>query len=278
MFVPSFIKDDKAQFGLAQRMINQLRVAFIARVTKWDPVKQTIDADPVVTEPTYTPDGKVSNILWPSVKDVPVCTFGFGAWYLTMPIKVGCTVLVVCTDLGLRDWYKRDQSANNPERDYHSLNNAVAIVGINSSLKSIPDYFTSGPEIRNIDGKLSIQVSEEGVKTKVNDTLTFDVLGSSINANINNQMKVDVTDSSINIDVNSNLKLDITSSDITIKIGGVEIAKIDDSGIDIKTKEIKIQGTKIYEWLITHTHEYVLPLSPSPTQPGNTQPAGPNPS
>lgn len=261
MFVPSFIKDDKSQFGLAQRMINQLRVAFIARVTKWDPVKQTIDADPVVTEPTYTPDGKVSNILWPSVKDVPVCTFGFGAWYLTMPIKVGCTVLIVCTDLGLRDWYKRDQSANNPERDYHSLNNAVAIVGINSSLKSIPDYFTSGPEIRNIDGKLSIQVSEEGVKTKVNDTLTFDVLGSSIN-----------------IGISSNLNLDITDSDITIKIGGVEIAKIDDSGIDIKTKEIKIQGTKIYEWLITHTHEYVLPSSPSPTQPGNTQPAGPNPS
>ena len=180
ILAPQFVKDSNSSLGLVKQLLDGFRVAFVGRVTAFYSDKQTVDIDPVVTEPTYTPDRNIDNIPWPSLSDVPVCTFGFGNWYLTMPIQIGSTVLVVCTDLELDSWYKRDQEVNISGVGYHSLNNAIAIAGINSSLKSLENYFTDGPEIRNRQGDTSIKISDKKVQVSLNSQTTLEMTDESV--------------------------------------------------------------------------------------------------
>ena len=236
MRAPPFINDDESTLGLVKKNIfNSLRVSFLAKVTKFNAEKQTVDVKPVIAQKFYSPSGVIEDISWPSLSNIPLCTIGFGSWYLTMPVDIGTTVLVVCNDLNYGEWYKRDQEVNTTNTDYHSLNNAIAIAGLNSSKTCIPNYSTNGPEIRNVNGDFSLKISENGIQTNVGQSLV----------------------------------LDITGEVISITIGGTKIAEVTSSGITMDTLDITIQGTKLYEWLTTHTH----PI----TQPGTTDPAGPQP-
>ena len=239
MFVPSFINDDNSTLGLVKQKLDQFRVAFIGQVVKFDSDKQTVDVKPVVTEPTYKPDGSVENMAWPQINNIPLCNIGFDTWFVTMPVAVGSNVLVVCSDLGIEQWFKRGQSMNNTNEARHSLNNAIAIAGVNPSTKSISNFFMGGPEIRDKTGNISLQISSNGFDLKIG----------------------------------SNTLISITSSSIAVKVGGTNVLTIDSSGVDIPSKEITIKGTKIYDWLTTHTHQYIAPAIPA--GPANTEPAGP---
>lgn len=241
MRVPPFVNDDESTLGLVRRhIINSFRVSFLAKVIKFDPVKQTIDAKPVIAQKFYSPSGTIEDIPWSVVTNVPLCTIGFGSWYLTMPVDIGTTVLIVCNDLNFREWYQRNQDVNTTNTDYHSLNNAIAIAGINSSLTSIPDYATDGPEIKNVNGDFSLKISENGIQTKVGQSLVLDITGESI----------------------------------SITIGGTKVAEVTSSGITMDTLDITIQGTKLYDWLTTHTHGYVSPGGPAITDPAGPQSGG----
>lgn len=236
MLTPVFVNDDNSTLGLVREITDNMRVAFIAEVTKFDAENNTVDVSPVVTEQTYTAAG-IDNIPWPSISKVPLSTIGFGSWYLTMPVKVGSKVLVLCTDLDFSEWYKRDQNTNSSSREYHSFKNAIAIAGINSSLTLIPNYSTTGPEIRNVDGQFSLKISED----------------------------------SLQLSMGGNLSLDITGNNVNINIGGTTIATVTASGVTMPSVDLTIQGTKIFEWLTTHTHQYVSPAGPAQTAPAGPQ-------
>lgn len=235
--IPAFVRDDQSTLGLVKQITDNFRVAFLGKITAFDEEKQTVDISPVVSEPTYLPDGSVDNIPWPDLSGVPVVTTGFGPWCITFPVKIGSTALILCTDLNFREWYKRDQNINMSSEEYHSLNNAIALTGINSSQTLIPNYLTDGISIRNTEGQLSIDITESGIQAKVGGKMTLDITGENVNINI----------------------------------GGTTIATITQSGITMDSVDITIQGTKIFEWLTTHTHGYVSPSGPAITDPAGPQ-------
>lgn len=223
MRTPSWIENDDSSLGLIKQLLNEVHVAFLAKVTKIDYEHQSVDVTPLVTEPNYLPSGDVINVLWPPLQNVPLCTIGFGSWYLTMPIDIGTTVLVICNDLSIKEWYKRGQEINVGTAEYHTLNNAIAIAGLNPSTHSIKDYYQDGPEIRNVNGNFSAKISEAG----------------------------------INLSIGSSLVLSITGDSINIVIGGNQIAQFNSSGLEIKSLDVTVQGVKLYDWLINHIHAIV---------------------
>lgn len=237
MLAPAFAKDDESTLGLVKELVDNWRVAFIARVTSFDAEKQTVDVTPVMTEPTYLPSGAVGNMEWPPIHRVPVTTIGYGSWQLTMPVEVGSDVLIVCTDLEFQEWYKRNQVTNKSRKEYHTLNNAIAVAGIKSSLNPIPNYSITGPEIRNVNGQFSLSITEESLRLKIGGKLS----------------------------------LDITGDNVIINIAGTPIATVTSSGITMDSVDLTIQGTKIFEWLTTHTHGYVSPGGPAVTDPAGPQ-------
>ena len=224
MTLPLFYETMESTQGLTKKALENFNVAFIGKVSAFNPVKQTVDVIPVVAAQVYTTNGNKTYSQGPMISDIPLCTTGFGSWYITNPVEIGSTVVVLCTDLNFSEWTKRGLAFNPSNTQYHSLNNAIAIAGINSNITSIPNFYPNGLEIRNKLGTVSLKMTEDG---------------------------------------------------LTFSIGGIEIMSITATGIDIKTLDLTIQGTKIFEWLTTHTHSYIAPQHAAGS--ANTQPAGPMP-
>lgn len=81
-------------------MLELARVAIPARVESFDPLKRTIEAQPLIQRPL--PDGDV--VSDPPLSDVPVVYPGTGKHRVLFPLATGDTVLLVFLDRASDDW------------------------------------------------------------------------------------------------------------------------------------------------------------------------------
>lgn len=113
---------------------NQLFTSLPATVSSYDANTQTITALPVMLE-AYK-DGDVSQ--FPEIDNVPVIFPSAGGGSLTFPIQEGDTVMLMFSARNFDTWW----ATGNPlqlssTQRYHDLSDAVAIVGLTSSKKSV---------------------------------------------------------------------------------------------------------------------------------------------
>lgn len=109
-----------------------LRVAIPARVERYDPGTQTIDAQPLVQDSYTDENGERVTENLPVVTSVPVIFPGGGGFRLVFPLQQGDTVLLVFNDRALDAWQSGGNLATPADDRRHELTDAVAIPGLHA--------------------------------------------------------------------------------------------------------------------------------------------------
>lgn len=149
--------------SMQKNIATSLRVSLPAKVTGFDPEKQTISCIPTVRE-YININGKTSFITLPELKDVPIQMPRGGNWILTFPIQIGDECMVIFQDLCIDGWWFRGDIQNWNDLRRHDLSDAIAIFSPWSQPNKVPNYNTKDVELRSLDGSQKVVLSEDGGK------------------------------------------------------------------------------------------------------------------
>lgn len=144
-----YVEPDMAEF-ISRRMRDvsaQLNCMLIGTVISFDPENQTVKAS-VNFQRTLYGVNPLNNIAgasnqivdYPTLINVPVIFLQGGVSYLTFPIAPGDTCLVFFCDRDMDIWLETGQIVPPNSSRVHSINDAVALVGIRNFQKSLADY------------------------------------------------------------------------------------------------------------------------------------------
>lgn len=141
---------------------SSLFTAMPARVVSYDPVKQTISAQPAIKAYQLQPDGTTKAVDYPIIPDIPVQFPGAGGQTMTFPVKAGDECLLNFCSRSQDSWQQSGDSQVPMEAGGNNLSNAFAMMGFRSNPKALSDVSTSATEIRSDDGNTKISLSGAG--------------------------------------------------------------------------------------------------------------------
>lgn len=141
---------------------SDIRVSIPARVTSFDPVKQTISCIPTIRE-LINSNGSINYVDLPELKDVPIQMPRAGNWAITLPINEGDECMVIFQDLCIDGWWFRGGIQNWNDLRRHDLSDAIAIFSPWSQPNVISNYSSSNLEIRSLDGTIKLSFTPNGV-------------------------------------------------------------------------------------------------------------------
>lgn len=152
--------------GLINRLVSDvesgIRVSLPAKVTAFNPEKQTISCIPLIRE-LININGSVKYVDIPEIVDVPICMPRAGNWAITLPVEVGNECLLIFQDLCIDGWWFRGGIQNWSDLRRHDFSDAIAIFSPWSQPNTIPSYSTQGLEIRSLDGTKKITLSNDNI-------------------------------------------------------------------------------------------------------------------
>lgn len=156
-----------SEFEMYQRMgekwSTDLRVSMPGIVQSFDPATQTATIQPALTERIIDQLGNVSMVNLPLLLDVPVIMPRSGGFALTMPVAAGDECLVVFNDMCIDAWWSLGGVQNQAEKRRHDLSDAVAIMGLCSQPKRLPNYDNTKVCLVNIATGTGIKLDENTV-------------------------------------------------------------------------------------------------------------------
>ncbi len=206
-----------------------------------------------------------SVIDMPIFSNVPVMFVSSGGASLTMPINKGDSCLLIFCDVDIQSWLLGGDNLKSPTMRSHSLNDAVAIVGLNQFTKSIKvenntdvllQYSNSKIRLKpngvvNIESAKELNIKTENVIINCKTaqiTTTADATINVVNANIKASGVINTETATFtqkgNLKVDGNIEVTGTS-----KLTG---ALTTENGIKNSGGNLVSNG-KTFE---THTHTY----------------------
>jgi len=140
------------------------------RVVEYFPATQTATIQVSAERIFYSATDSESTIKRGKLMDVPVHTVSGGGYSVTMPIKAGDTCLMLFSQFGYDHWLWLDKDsagsfAKNPApwlRRTFSNKDGLAIVGLNTIPRAIPNYSATDAEFRNTELTQYISLREAG--------------------------------------------------------------------------------------------------------------------
>lgn len=132
-------------------------------------------------EPTYIQQ----SVDYPLIIDCPVVILSGGPSHLTFPITKGDECLVLFNDRDIDNWFATGQVAPPATGRLHSFSDALVLVGLKSTLKSITNYDTVRAIISNGNVKVGINPSTNKA-TILNNTTTLNTVLQNILTQIEN--------------------------------------------------------------------------------------------
>lgn len=120
----------------------------IATVESFDSDNQTVTATVNYSKTKFVFNQATNSyaptaVNYPLVVSCPVVILGGGSSNLTFPITKGDECLLLFNDRDLSTWFEGNSFAQVPTTRLHSFSDAVAIVGLRSSHRSISGYDSS---------------------------------------------------------------------------------------------------------------------------------------
>jgi hypothetical protein len=161
------IGTDQVFFNLLMdRMSEEIRCASPAIIQKFYPEDMTVDVQLTVKEKIAI-NGEYQSLKVPILGKLPVVLPSGGDFILTMPIKEGDECLVIFSDTCIDAWWQNGGDENEQIiMRRHNLSDGFAIVGVRSNKRKLSDYNEDSVELRNVDGTVKIEFSDEGVIIK----------------------------------------------------------------------------------------------------------------
>lgn len=184
------------QLQIIQKFLSQmefdLRCASPGIITKYDAVTQTVDVQVAVKEiiQVYQKENVYQDALdIPVLTKVPLVMPRAGNFVITLPIQEGDECLLVFSDTYIDSWWQNGckKSIQNKyigeipkSLRRHDLSDSFAILAPWSQPKRLESLSTTALEIKTIDDKSKIQVTDDTVKISVDDTTYIEVKNGEI--------------------------------------------------------------------------------------------------
>ena len=122
------------QWNLIEKVINNasfnIHVCLPAVVQSYDPIKQTIEAQPTVRERVIQENGEITYLKYPLLINVPVAFPQASGYSITFPVKKGDECLIVFSDVSIDNWWLKGNIQNPVEQRRHDLSDGIAILGL----------------------------------------------------------------------------------------------------------------------------------------------------
>lgn len=148
--------------ALKDNLQSAMRVALPGIVESFDPVEQTVTVKPAVKE-RISINGTAEDAELPLLLDVPIVMPRAGGFSLTMPVTAGDECLVIFSDICIDFWWLSGGIQPQAERRRHDLSDAVAIIGCWSQPRRVPNYHTSGAQLKSETGRSSILMLPDSI-------------------------------------------------------------------------------------------------------------------
>lgn len=156
-----------SEFEMYQRMGEKwgtdLRVALPCIVDSFDPVSQTITAQPAIKERIIDQGGNISMVDIPLLLDVPIVLPRAGGYALTFPIAKGDECLVVFGDMCMDAWWAQGGAQMQSEQRRHDLSDGFAIMGVWSQPRILANYSNTMVQLRTDNGSQRIEISQSSI-------------------------------------------------------------------------------------------------------------------
>ncbi len=203
-------------------------------VTRYQPEKLTVDAQPTILGRVTDEMGNVKSVEMPVLLDVPVVFPHAGGCSLTFPIKAGDECLVVFADRCIDAWW-RDGGIQPPlSARMHDLSDGFAICGVWSQKTKISNPSTARVELRSDDHQalVSIHPTSHEVTLETVGDVKATVGGSSSvsisgNATINVGGNATVTCPNVQVNASGSMTFDtpvLTVTGLIVGQGGLAIS------------------------------------------------------
>ena len=161
---------DERQRLAEHRQSIKTRVAMPGIIESFDADAQTVTVR-CATRELLNLDGDQSWVDIPPLVDVPIVFPRAGGYVLTMPIKPGDECLVVFADNCIDGWWQSGGVQNQIDFRRHDLSDAIAIPGMWSQPRVLPNYSTDSAQLRTEDGSAYIELKGG----------TINIVGSAVN-------------------------------------------------------------------------------------------------
>lgn len=145
-------------------------------IQSFDSKEQTVVVQPALREEISIEDGTKEWVQLPLLLDVPICFPRAGGYSMTMPIKQGDECLVIFLDSCIDAWWSHGGIQNQIEKRRHDLSDAVAILGIWSQPKVLPNYSTNSCQLRNDKGTSYIDLKDDEINLKSEKLVFNDIV------------------------------------------------------------------------------------------------------
>ena len=111
----------------------EVNTAFPGRVEAYDSSNHTVDVRPLLKQraPSVSGNGALEEL--PIIPDVPVAFPGGGGFYVTFPLEVGDTVMVVVSQRNIGEWWATGEVTDPKDSRPMPLDGAVAFPALRSS-------------------------------------------------------------------------------------------------------------------------------------------------
>lgn len=121
---------------------------------------------------------------YPLLLECPVMTLFGGNSFVNLPIQPGDNCIVLFCDRDIDAWVKNGEGNVPTTARLHDISDAIAIVGIRSEPKAIPNFLGNGIRIY-MDAQNSIDLTSAGI------TINADQVTINSNVTINGILKTD---------------------------------------------------------------------------------------
>ena len=128
---------------------------------------------------------------YPLLLDVPLLNLYGGSAGITLPVQKGDHCIVLYNDRDFDNWWAGETSGEVNSSRVHSFSDAIAIVGVRNSVKSLSSYSTENLVIFNGENKVTVSGSDVVIevgesKITVGEKIKIEVSGTSLGEVITN--------------------------------------------------------------------------------------------
>jgi hypothetical protein len=163
--------------------LGNLQVALPGRVEKYDAATQTADVQPQLIRVIKDADGNEVQERYPKIPSVPVLFPRSGAFFVSLPIQVGDTVLLVFCDYSIDQWRAKGRESVISDDRPHGLHAAVAIPGLFPDSGALSDAHADDLVIGKDDDGMQIRVtSDDKVQVTYDGGQTLEIEGQGASA------------------------------------------------------------------------------------------------
>lgn len=155
---------EEAHAAQIEGRLKELHTCLPGIIVAFDPDKQTAQVQPAIQR-IFTEKGAIN---LPVCVDVPVQFPGGGDFFLTFPVKQGDECILWFSERAIDNWHMAGSTAPPAEYRLHDLSDGMAMVGLNSQPKKIPEFNAADVELRDRDRTVRVTMKHDGTIENVN--------------------------------------------------------------------------------------------------------------